>query len=67
MKIEVVVDGEVVSTEFFVPNAGAPMDMNPGKLMALRKALAERRLRLSQAMRASFNVLDNAGNKITRH
>ena len=67
MKIEIVVDGEVVSTEFVVQSAGAPMDMNPGKLAALTKALAERRLRLSQAMRASFNVFDNAGNRITRH
>jgi hypothetical protein len=67
VKIEIVVDGEVVSTEFVVQGAAAPMDMNPGKLAALTKALAERRLRLSQAMRASFNVFDNAGNRITRH
>ncbi len=67
MKIEVVVDGEVVSTEFVVQSASAPTDLNPGKLAALRTALAERRLRLSQAMTASFNVFDNAGNKLTRH
>ena len=67
MKIEVVVDGEVVSTEFIVQNPGASMDMNPGKLAALRTALAERRIVLSQAMRASFNIFDNAGNRITRH
>jgi hypothetical protein len=67
VKIEVVVDGEVVSTEFVVQNAAAPMDLNPSKLAALRTALAERRLRLGEAMTASFNVFDNAGNRITRH
>ena len=66
MKIEVF-DGKVVSTEFYVQNAGVPIDVNPGKLAALRTALAERRLLLSQAMRASFNVFDNAGNRIIRH
>jgi hypothetical protein len=44
VKIEVAVDGEVVSTEFVVQNTSASMDMNPAKLAALRTALAERRL-----------------------
>lgn len=60
MKIQILVDGEVVST---LTIAGKPFGpgVRDAKKQALNQALNRHEVSISQSLRASFRVLDDEG------
>jgi len=58
MKIEVVFDGQVVSTQWNV-DPSSDVDQVVARRQALRSAIENGKLRMSQALRANVNLVDD--------
>ena len=59
MRIQILIDKKVVSNQ-----DADQLSIPDAKLLALKAALANKELRLSESLRATFRVLDAAGNPI---
>ena len=58
MKIEVVLDGQVVSTRWNIDPKAVP-DVLAARRHALRSAIDNNELRISQALRATVDIVDD--------
>ena len=62
MKVQILIDGEVVSTQLISVEAlGAAPPSHDLKRTALKKAIEDRAITISQSLRASFRLFDVSG------
>ena len=65
MKIQILVDDQIINTQLIsVESLGQMPAHNVLKLMALRAALDDRAISISQSLRASFRLFDVTGQPI---
>ena len=65
MKVQILLDGGVVATQLISVEAFAvPPPMREIKRLALERALEDRRISISQALRTSFLLFDVTGQPI---
>ena len=62
MKVQIVVDSEVVTTQIVSEALYPPtLSLRQAKLIALRAALEDRTVTTGEALRATFRAFDTAG------
>jgi hypothetical protein len=65
MKVQILLDGEVIDTQIIStePMANNP-PLNDVKRLALKAALADKKIRISEALRATFKLFDVSGGPV---
>ncbi|MEO6014266.1 MAG: hypothetical protein ABIQ30_11875 [Devosia sp.] len=68
MKIQILVDGEVLNTQIVSELLmGEQASLADFKRQALKAALDDKRIRISQAITATFRLFDTMGNPLMDH
>lgn len=65
MKVQILVDGQVIATQLVsIESMSAPPTFNAIKAIALKAALEDRTIRISDSLRATFRFFDPSGAEV---